>query len=184
MLAVQWQYQLTDTVSHAVKEDPPLFPMNKAHIVACFYTDDWQQVQFTDISHFWGLGNILNSVVASEFGWMDYMWTAITEVSEATSCTFLRSVLTSTCWALVPGTLLTDKALILKSQKDKIHNYTEWFKTFELKQLTWRLNQICDIKLSSRNDLLVCLVLLSKPRHLDQQLWQCLRRSICCYTWV
>ena len=31
--------QLTDTVSHAVKEDPLLFPMNKADIVACFYTD-------------------------------------------------------------------------------------------------------------------------------------------------
>ena len=114
--------QLTDSVSHAVKEDPLLFPMNKADIVACFYTDHWQQVQFTKISYFWGLDNILNSVVAPAFEWMDYMWTAITEVSKATCCTLLRSILVNTCWALLPGTLLTDKALILKSRTKNHHN--------------------------------------------------------------
>ena len=112
--------QLTDTVSHAVKEDPSLFTMNKADIVACFYTDHWQQVQFISIRR---LGNILNIVIASALGWMDDLCAALTKVDkDVICCTLRRFVFASTFLTLLRGWFFAIEALILVGQTEDHHN--------------------------------------------------------------
>jgi len=65
------QTLLTDSVGHAVKEDPPVLCSCEADIVAGLDTDHREQLQLINITCFWRWGNLLNTVIASALGWVD-----------------------------------------------------------------------------------------------------------------